>query len=509
LTRGQPQTVLVLSDGEWREQPAERLRTGMLFAVKPGERAAADGIVHDGASDMDESLITGESLPQAKAKGATIRAGSLNGTGVLTVEATAVGEDATLARIARQVEAAQASRSEVQSLADQIARWFVPAVVLVAALTALIWVLLGRPETALVAGVSVLVVSCPCALGLATPLALVSGLGSAARAGILIRDASVLDAASSIDLIAFDKTGTLTEGHPRLAAIAAPGVGSEAALAIALALTQQDSHPLSHAIRAAGEDRDIKASLATNVATVPGMGIEGMVDSVAAKLGTADFLRSAGLSLGVLEQVILRDPAFSESATLSWLAVDGKVIAALAFVDGLRNHADTVVAALKSDGYEIAMLSGDRRSAADAMARQLNISIVRAPLKPADKVQALKGFQLEGRQVAMVGDGLNDAPALAAAPVSIAFSSGTEAAQAAAGITLMRPDLRLLPRAFRHAHQTRRVIRQNLWLAFVFNSIGIPAAAFGLLTPALAGAAMALSSLAVVLNAWLLSRRTV
>jgi P-type Cu+ transporter len=509
LTRGQPQSVLVLAEGAWREVPVETLRMGQLFAIKPGERAAADGIVQDGVSDMDESLITGETLPQAKSKGAAIRAGALNGTGILTAEATAVGEDATLARIGRQVEAAQASRASVQSLADQVSRLFVPAVLLIAILTAAVWLVLGRSETALVAGISVLVVSCPCALGLATPLALVSGLGAAARAGILIRDASVLEVASAIDLIAFDKTGTLTEGRPRLAAIAAPGVGPDTALALALALALKDSHPLSGAIRESAEDRDIRAESATDIAVAPGLGLEGRVGTVAVKLGTAEYLRGGGLSLGVLEQVILRDPAFSEAATLSWLAADGKVIAALAFVDGLRNHADAVVTSLKADGYEIAMLSGDRRSAAEAMARTLKIETVRAPLKPADKVQALKAFAQEGRNVAMVGDGLNDAPALAAAPVSIALSSGTEAAQAAAGITLMRPDLRLLPRAFRHAHQTRRVIRQNLFLAFLFNGVGIPAAALGLLTPAIAGAAMALSSLAVVLNAWLLSRRGV
>jgi P-type Cu+ transporter len=508
LEREQVASILVFRDKEWVTVQVASLRPGEYFAVRPGERAAADGMVTQGRSEMDESLVTGESTAQGKAAGSRVIAGALNGTGMLTVEATAVGEDTTLARIARLVDAAQTGKAPVQTLVDTIARYFVPAVLGIAVITAAVWWFLGDPETALMAGISVLVISCPCALGLATPVALVAGTGLAARSGIVVRDIEALEAAASIDAIAFDKTGTLTEGHPRVSAISAPGIGPDEALKIALALALGSEHPLASAIRAEAADRDIKTVVAPNTEALPGLGIRGDVNGVQALFGSAEFIRSAGISLGVLEQVINRDPGFGDAQSISWLAGAGRIIGAFAFVDGIRSHAEHAVAALKDQRLQVVMLSGDRQAAAQAIAAKLGIDAFQAGLKPAEKVQALRKLQQSGKNVAMVGDGLNDTPALAAASLGIAMGSGTDAARATAGITLMRPDLRLVARAISIARATRSVIRQNLCFAFLFNGIGIPLAALGLLTPTLAGGAMAASSVLVVLNAVRLSRRT-
>jgi P-type Cu+ transporter len=507
LSREQAATVMVFRDKAWSDVPATSLKAGEYFAVRPGQRAVADGVVTQGTSEMDESLVTGESQRLLKTPGTKVISGALNGASMLTVEATAVGEDATLARIARLVETAQTSRAPAQKLADSVARIFVPAVLLIAVVTYGVWFWLGDSEMALIAAISVLVVSCPCALGLATPIALVAGMGSAAKAGILVRDVEALEQAAGIDTIAFDKTGTLTEGKPRVAAISAPGVGPNDALKLALALSLGSEHALASAIRDAAQDRDVTAEPAEQLEVVPGGGVKGMINGVPALFGSAEFVRAAGISLGVLEQVISRDPGFGEAQTVSWLAGAGRVIGAFAFVDGVRPYAEQVVKALTTEGLHVVMLSGDRQGAAAAVGKTLGIADVRAGLKPAGKVQALKALAAEGRRLAMVGDGLNDAPALAAAPLGIAMGTGTDAARAAAGITLMRADLRLVPKALHAARETRAVIRQNLWLAFLFNGIGIPLAALGWLTPAIAGAAMAASSVSVALNAMRLARR--
>jgi P-type Cu+ transporter len=507
LTREQAASVMVFRNQVWIDAPASSLKTGEFFAVRPGQRAAADGVVSQGASDMDESLVTGESQVQHKTAGSRIIAGGLNGSGMLTVEATAVGEDATLARIARLVEAAQIGRAPSQKLADQVSRIFVPAVLLIALGTFMVWAWLGNTEMAVTAAISVLVVSCPCALGLATPIALVAGMGSAAKAGILVRDVEALEQAAAIDTIAFDKTGTLTEGKPKVAAISAPGVGPDDALKLALSLCLGGEHPLAGAIRDAAQDREISAEPAESLEIVPGSGVTGKINGVQALFGSADYLRTSGVSLGVLEQVINRDPGFGEAQTISWLAGAGRVIGAFAFTDQIRPHAENVIRTLNAAGIRVVMLSGDRQGAASAVAKVLGIEDARAGLKPSGKVQALRVLAGEGRRLAMVGDGMNDAPALAAAPLGIAMGSGTDAARAAAGITLLRPDLRLVPKALQLAKQTSAVIRQNLWLAFLFNGIGIPLATLGWLTPTIAGAAMAASSVSVTLNALRLSRQ--
>ncbi len=505
LAREQPQRAMVYRGGAWLEVETQTIQRGEIFAVRAGERASADGIVVQGAGAMDESLVTGESLPQAKSKGANVIAGALNTTGVLTVEAVATGDDITIARITRLVDEAQTQKAPVQQMADQIARIFVPAILLIALVAGLFWLWRGQQELALVAAVSVLVVACPCALGLATPIALVSGMGAAAKAGIIVRDIGALDLLAQTRTAAFDKTGTLTEGHPRITAVAAPGIGAEDALKVALALSLQGEHPLAEAVRAAAADKDITVEAASDLVSTPGAGVTGRVNGVVALLGSAEYLRGAGLSLGALEQIIARDPGFAEAQTVSWLAGAGRVIGAIAFQDSVRAHADQALADLHALGVRTVMLSGDRKAAAASIGASLGIRDVRAALKPADKVSAVRDMAGEG-VVVMVGDGLNDAPALAAASIGIAMGQGTEAARSAAGLTLGRADLRLVPKAIRIARATRAVVHQNLILAFAFNGIGIPLAALGLLTPAVAGAAMAASSASVVLNAARLAR---
>ncbi len=507
LGRAQEARVMVFRDGAWSDTGVESLQVGEHFAVRPGQRAAADGIVTQGASSMDESLVTGESVAQAKVAGSKVIAGALNGVGMLTVEATAVGDDSTIQRIARLVEAAQVAKAPAQRLADRVSQVFVPAVLAVAAATAAVWWFLGHQETAVVAAISVLVVACPCALGLATPIALVAGTGAAAKAGVLVRDVAALEAAAAIDTIAFDKTGTLTEGHPRVTAISAPGVGPEDALKLALALSIGGGHPLAEAVRQEAADRDVAAEPAENLQVVPGGGVTGLVNGVAALFGSAEFLREQGVSLGVLEQVIGRDPGFGEAETISWLAGAGRVIGAFAFSDQLRGHAEQVVKLLTDAGYRVVLLSGDRKAAAEAAGKRIGISEIKGGLSPGGKVRAIEKLRAEGRRVAMVGDGLNDTPALAVADLGVAMAGGTDAAGAAAGVSMLRPDLRLIPVALTAARETEAVIRQNLWLAFVFNGVGIPLAALGWLTPAVAGAAMAASSVSVVLNALRLARR--
>jgi P-type Cu+ transporter len=328
LGREQAQKALVFRGGAWQEIDSAALNLGDIFAVKASQRAVADGIVTQGVGEMDESLVTGESLPQLKSPGSKVSAGALNGNVILYVEATAVGEDSTIARIARLVESAQVGKAPVQRLADRVSALFVPIVLLIAIVTALVWWWLGQTETAIVAAVSVLVVSCPCALGLATPVALVAGMGSAAKAGILVRDIAALETAAEIDTVAFDKTGTLTEGKPRLAAISAPGVGPDDALKLALSLSLTSDHPLSLAIRDAAADREITADAALDFEVLPGSGVRGQINGVKAYLGSAAFIRSEGISLGVLEQVISRDPGFGEANSISWLAGAGRVIGA-------------------------------------------------------------------------------------------------------------------------------------------------------------------------------------
>jgi Cu+-exporting ATPase len=508
LAAERPEKATVLRDNTWVDVPAESIRPGERFALRAGDKAPADGLVVEGRSAMDEALVTGESLPVSKQPGARIIAGSVNGEGTLVVEASAVGEDTTLARIARLVETAQVSRAPIQRLVDRVSAIFVPAVLVLALIAGLVWFFaLGADmDRAITIAVSVLVIACPCALGLATPLALVAGTGRAAKEGIIIRDIGAIERAAEVDTVVFDKTGTVTEGTPEVAAIAAPGIGSDEALAMAAAVSQLGNHPFSRALVKAAEDRGLDLPVASDVATIPGAGVSGRAGARAVVLGHADFLRERGIQLGAIAQMVQHDAAFGTAQSVSWLAVDGRVVASFAFADRLRGHARQAVAALKPGVQRTLLLSGDRTEVAEAIGAEIGVDAAKGRLKPDEKVREIKALGAAGQKVAMVGDGLNDTAALMAAQVGISMAGAAGSTEAAADITLMRPDLRLVSRALAVARQTRGTIRQNLLLAFLFNGLGIPLAMAGQLTPAVAGAAMALSSVTVVLNALRLAR---
>ena len=510
-----PATAWRLVAGREEAVPIALLGVGERVAVPPGERIPVDGIVRAGESEADESLLTGESRPVPKAPGAHVVAGSLNGAGRLEIETTALAGETMLARIVRLVEDAQAAKPPIQQLVDRVSAVFVPAVLAIAVLALLGWLIAGASwSQALVAAAAVLVVACPCALGLATPAAIVAGTGAAARAGILIAEPAALDAARAIRVVAFDKTGTLTEGRPRLvAAMPAEGVTEAQLLAQAAAVEGEATHPLARAIREAAQNLAIPP--ASDLRALPGRGAEARIGGQRLALGSDRLLAEVGLDAGPLASFAQAHAA----ASLAWLvampkggeaegegqAQEGRVLGLLAFADAPRPGAEEAVAALKRQGFHVAMLSGDHVEAARAVAAALGIEDVRAGLLPAEKLAALAALRADG-PVAMVGDGVNDAPALAAADLGIAVAGGSEAALHAAGITLLRADPRLVPAALAIARRTARTIREGLFWAFVYNLLALPFAAFGLLSPMLAGGAMAASSVCVVLNALRLRR---
>ena len=491
----QPETARVLRDGVEQELHVAALRVGDLVRVRPGERLPVDGVVTDGHSAVDEALITGESLPVPKAEGDAVTGGAVNGEGLLTVRCTALGAESRLARIARFVEQAQGAKPPIQKLVDRVSAVFVPVVVGLALATLLGWgVVRGDWGAALLHAVAVLVIACPCALGLATPAALMAGMGAAARQGILIKDAESLELARHLDVIAFDKTGTLTEGRPRLVAHTAP-------LALAAALQAGSEHPLARAVREAAPG----GAPAGALQAVPGRGVRGEVDGQPLALGSGGWIASLGLPL---PDDAGADAQRAQGHSLSWLARLGErpaVLGWLAFGDEVKPAAAEAIAALQGQGLRTVLISGDHRAAAEAVARRLGIDEVHAEVLPEEKAHLVAQLRGQGR-VGMVGDGLNDAPALAAADVGLAMSTGTEVAMAAAGITLMRGDPRLVAAAVDVSRRTVAKIRQNLFWAMAYNVVGIPLAAFGLLSPVFAGAAMALSSVSVVGNALLLTR---
>ncbi len=503
-----PERARVRRAGGEVEVPAASVRPGEVVVVRPGERMPVDGVVVEGASHADESLITGESLPVAKHPGDPVTGGSVNAEGVLAVRTTAVGAESTLARIARLVESAQARKAPIQRLVDRVAEVFVPVVVVLAVLTLLGWGLsTGRWEEGLLDAVAVLVIACPCALGLATPAAIMAGTGVAARHGILIKDAEALENAHAVDTVAFDKTGTLTRGRPELVAAEAAGIAEAELLALAAGLQQGSEHPLARATLEAAVQRGVAAPLGQAVHAIPGRGVAGTVGGRALMLGSERVVHEAGLDESGLSARAAQLRA--EGRTVSWLVEAGtppRVLGLLAFGDALRDTAREAIALLAAQGVTCVMVTGDNRGSAEAVASQLGINEVRAEVLPGDKAAVVEALRAQGRLVAMVGDGINDAPALAAAHVGMALGSGTDAAMQAAGITLMRPDPRLVADAIAISRRTRAKIRQNLFWAFVYNVVGIPLAAFGLLSPVIAGAAMAASSVSVVGNALLLRR---
>ncbi|MGL4965708.1 MAG: heavy metal translocating P-type ATPase [Inquilinus sp.] len=499
-----PETARVLTADGPVERPVADLAPGDRILVRPGERFPVDARVEAGESEVDESLVTGESLPVAKRPGDTVAAGALNGTGALTLEATAVGEDSTIARIVRLVEAAQSGKAPIQKAVDRISAVFVPIVLVLAVLTFAGWLVAGGSlDQALGAAVAVLVIACPCAMGLATPAAIVTGTGAAARAGILIRDIETIERAPRIDTVVFDKTGTLTEGRPAVTEVI--GGDADALLALAAAVQAGSEHPLARAVEAEAARRGLAVPAASGVAARPGRGVVGTVDGKSVAIGNAALMQEAGAVLPeALAQAIGAHEAEGRTAML--VAIGGEVRGAIAVADLLKPGAAEAVARLAASGIGVRMLSGDARAVADSVAGQVGITAVDAPVRPEEKAGTVARLRAGGARVAMVGDGINDAPALAEADLGIAMGGGADVALEAAAITLMRPDPRLVADALAISRATWNKVRQNLFWAFAYNVIGLPLAALGLLNPAIAGAAMALSSISVVANALLLRR---
>ena len=500
-------------DGEV-DVPVAEVMAGDRLVVRPGERIPVDGTVAEGQTQVDESMLTGEPLPVAREAGAPLTGGSINGDGRIVMQVTAVGGETVLARIIRLVEDAQAAKAPIQRLVDQVAAVFVPVVLVIALVTLLGWLWAGAGvEEALIHAVAVLVIACPCALGLATPAAIMAGTGVAAQRGILIKDAEALETAHRVDTVAFDKTGSLNVGKPRLTAFHVVPGADEAALLAAVAGVQSGSeHPLARAVVGAAQDKGLAVPAAQDVRAVPGRGTEGRSGGHEWLVGSLRWMQELGVDLGALA-----GPAAdlqAQGATVSAVAeraAEGVVARALlAFGDEPKPGAHEALAALRARGVRCVMISGDNRGAAEAMARRLGLNPeageVMAEVLPGDKAAAVARLKVGGRVVAMVGDGVNDAPALAAADVGMAMGNGTDVAMHAAGITLMRGDPALVAAALDVSHRTVAKIRQNLFWAFIYNAAGIPLAALGYLSPVVAGAAMALSSVSVMTNALLLKR---
>ncbi|WP_440657707.1 heavy metal translocating P-type ATPase [Ensifer adhaerens] len=500
-----PAVAHVLRDGIETEIPAESIMVGETVVVRPGERIPTDGEVVEGQSSVDESMLTGESMPVEKSDGSKVIGATFNRSGMLHFRATHVGKDTALSQIIRMVEQAQASTAQVQRLADQVTRYFVPAVVGVALLAFVGWWVAGDFPQALLAFIAVLIISCPCALGVATPAALMVGVGKGAEAGILIRGAEVLERARKLEVVVFDKTGTLTRGEPNVTDIVPFGGNSEAdVLRIAAAVEVGSEHPLGEAIVRAASHRQLIYPVVAGFEAVPGKGIRGNVDGRRVALGNRQFFRDEGIAIAEAEQAM--KPLEEEGKTAMLVAADGAAIGIIAVADTLKPEAKEAIAALRGEGIEVILLTGDNERTATAVARQLGIDRVIAEVLPGDKARIIKDLQAGGKMVAMVGDGVNDAPALATANVGIAIGSGSDVAKETGGIVLIKDDVREVVMAIRLSRATLRKIKQNLFWAFIYNSIGIPVAALGFLNPIIAAAAMALSSLSVIVNSALLKR---
>ncbi|OXI79872.1 heavy metal translocating P-type ATPase [Burkholderia sp. AU33423] len=511
-----PDRARVIEHGVERDVPLAQVRVGTRVSIRPGERVPVDGRIVSGRSHIDESLITGESLPVPKDDGDPVTAGSINGEGALVVETTAIGAETTLARIIRLVESAQAEKAPIQRLVDRVSEVFVPAILGIALLTLVGWLIAGAgTETAILNAVAVLVIACPCALGLATPAAIMAGTGVAARHGVLIKDAQALELAQRTTVIAFDKTGTLTEGKPSVTAFEAVGVPHDEALALAATVQRQSDHPLARAVVAAHE-ADIAARggavsspVAADARAVAGRGVEARVGGQLLALGSTRWRDELGIT--VAPALDARAAELERAGnTISWLMradAPRALLALIAFGDTVKPGARDAIAALSARGVASVLVTGDNRGSAAAVAASLGIGEVHAQVLPDDKARVVAELKrTHGGIVAMVGDGINDAPALAAADVGIAMATGTDVAMHTAGITLMRGDPALVADAIDISRRTYRKIQQNLFWAFVYNLVGVPLAALGWLNPVIAGAAMAFSSVSVVTNALLLRR---
>jgi len=500
----------IADDGTETDVPLEHVLPGDRLRVRPGEKVPVDGVVLEGASAIDESMISGEAIPVEKAAGDHVTGATVNGTGSLIMRAERVGKDTFLAQIVQTVSEAQRSRAPIQRLADTVSGWFVPAVILIALVTFAIWGTVGptpRMAHALINAVAVLIIACPCALGLATPISIMVGVGRGATEGVLIRNAEALERFERVDTLVVDKTGTLTEGKPRVVTIeTAAGFDEARLLRLAASLEQGSEHPLAAAVVAAARERSLALAPAADFASHTGRGVTGTVDGRRVALGNQRMMEGDGVPLGALGERAAQLAAKAQS--LVFLAVDGTIAGLLGVADPIKASTREALAMLHEAGVRVIMLTGDTKATAQAVANELKLDEVIAEVRPDEKAAAVKRLQAEGRIVAMAGDGINDAPALALADVGIAMGTGTDVAIKTASITLVRGDLRGVARARRLSHATIRNIRQNLFWAFAYNSVGVPIAAgvlypwFGLLlSPVIAAAAMSFSSVSVIANA--------
>jgi Cu+-exporting ATPase len=505
-----PKTARAIRDGREEDVPLADVQAGDVLRVRPGEKIPVDGVVIDGAASVDESMVTGESMPVDKGPGDRVIGATVVIDGTLTMRAERVGKETLLAQIVRMVAEAQRTRAPIQRLADRVAAYFVPAVVVTAIITFVAWAVWGpEPRLAhgLVNAVAVLIIACPCALGLATPMAIMVGTGQGAKAGVLIKNAEALERLGRVDTLVVDKTGTLTEGRPQVTAIeAAAGWNETALLGLAAAVERGSQHPLAAAIVRAAEAQRIPIPPVTDFTSTTGKGVSGLADGRRVDLGNVELMKARGIDVG---PVSARAEAWRrEGQTVLAIAIDGQVAGLIAVADEIRASTPDAIRALTHDGLRLVMLTGDTRATAEAIARRLGIDEVFAEVLPEGKREVIVRLQQDGHLVAMAGDGINDAPALAQADVGIAMGTGTDVAIESAGITLVKGDLRGIVRARRLSRATLRNIRQNLFLAFVYNTVGVPVAAgalyplFGLLiSPIWASAAMTLSSLSVIANA--------
>ena len=503
-----PAVAHVLREGREQDIPAEQIMVGEMIIVKPGEKIPTDAEVIEGKSTVDESMLTGESMPCEKSVGAAVVGGTLNQAGVLKIQATKVGADTALAQIIKMVEEAQTSTAKIQRLADQVTGYFVPAVVSVAFLAFFGWWMAGNFPQGLMAFIAVLIISCPCALGVATPAALMVGVGKGADNGILIRGGEVLERAEKLTTVVFDKTGTITRGEPSVTdMIPFDNISEAELLSLAAAVESGSEHPLGNAIVKGAAHRSLTIPVVSNISNITGQGIQGAVDGHIIRLGNRRLFRSENIAIEQAEKILVSLEAEGKTAML--VGRDQTLLGIIAVADTLKPEAAEAIAALKSRNIKIVLLTGDNRQTAEVIAKQVGIDRVIAEVLPEEKVNVIRQLQSEHEVVAMVGDGVNDAPALATADIGIAIGSGSDVAKETGGIILIKNDVRDVAASIALSQATMRKIKQNLFWAFAYNSIGIPIAAFGLLNPMMAGAAMALSSLSVIINSSLLKREQI
>ncbi len=506
---------IVRADGSEEDIPMEQVIVGDILRVRPGEKVPVDGTVTEGRSLVDESMVTGEPIPVEKEAGEKVIGATVNGTGSLLMKAEKIGSDTLLSQIVQMVSEAQRSRAPIQKLADIVAGYFVPVVVLIAVATMVVWGFWGpepRLAHAIVNAVAVLIIACPCALGLATPMSIMVGTGKGATMGVLIKNAEALETLEKVDVLVVDKTGTLTEGKPKLVSvIAEDGFDENTILALAASLERASEHPLAEAIVKGAEEKGISLNAADSFESITGMGVTGLVDGHKLALGNLKLFESLSITAGDLPEQA--DKGREKGQTVMLLAIDGKAAGLIGVADPIKESTAEAIKDLHAAGVHVVMLTGDSRKTAEAVASQLNIDRVEAEVLPDQKAKIVKQLQDEGKIVAMAGDGINDAPALAQSHVGIAMGTGTDVAMESAGVTLVKGDLRGIVRARKLSHAVMNNIRQNLFFAFIYNSLGVPVAAgvlfpvFGLLlSPIIAAAAMSFSSVSVIVNSLRLKR---